>query len=67
MVNDCCRICPGLCPKNLFLALTTCGCNFAGAHQVANVLLQKLVVVVKLIVLFANGFNAVKDGKERIL
>jgi hypothetical protein len=47
--------------------LTACGSNFASAHQVANVLLQKLIVVVKLIVLFANGFNAVEDGKERIL
>jgi hypothetical protein len=52
---------------NLFLALTTCGCDFASAHQIANVLLQELVVVIKLVVLFANGFDTVEDGKERIL
>jgi hypothetical protein len=53
--------------NNLFLALTTCGCDFASAHQVANVLLQELVVVIKLVVLFANGFDTVEDGKKGVL
>lgn len=43
-----------------------CG-DFAGAHQVTNVFLQKLVVAVEFVVLLANGFYAVKYVNERIL
>lgn len=73
MVNDCCRNWPEVATGrkylvNLFLALaTTCGRDFASAHQVANVFLQELVVVIKLVVLFANGFYTVENGEERVL
>lgn len=51
----------------LFLALATRGCDLASAHQVADVLLQELVVVIKLVVFFANSLDAVKDCDKRIL
>lgn len=41
--------------------------DLAGAHQVADVLLQELVVAVELVVLLTNGLNAVEDGQERVL
>lgn len=53
--------------RTLFLALATRGCDLASAHQVADVLLQELVVVIKLVMFFANSLDAVKDGNERIL
>ena len=39
----------------------------AGTHEVTNVLLQKLVVTVKLVVLLADGLYAVEDVDERVL
>jgi hypothetical protein len=42
-------------------------CDLASAHQVANVLLQELVVVIELVMFFANGFDAVEDCEERVL
>ena len=42
-------------------------CDFTCAHQIANVLLEELVVAVELVVLFANGFDSVEDSKERFL
>jgi hypothetical protein len=52
---------------HLFLAATArCG-DFRRAHEVANVLLQKFVVVVELVVLFTYCLNAVEDGDERVL
>ena len=47
--------------------MTTCGRDFASAHQVTNVFLQELVVVIKLVVLFANGFDTVEDSKKGVL
>jgi hypothetical protein len=47
--------------------LATRGCDLASAHQVADVLLQELVVVIKLVVFFTNSLDAVKDGDKRIL
>jgi hypothetical protein len=65
----CCVVCHlgDGCSSELLLAATARGRNLAGAHQVANVLLQELVVVIKLVVLFTDGFDAVKDRDERVL
>lgn len=52
---------------SLLLRSTGGGCNLAGAHEVANILLQELVVTVELVVLFTNSFYAVKDINERFL
>lgn len=41
--------------------------DLGGAHEVTNVLLQKLVVVVELVVLLADGLDAVEDGDEGLL
>lgn len=41
--------------------------NLGGAHEVANVLLQKLVVAVELVVLLAHRLYTVEDGDERLL
>lgn len=41
--------------------------NLAGAHQVTNVFLEELVVVVELVVLFPHSLDAVEDGEERLL
>lgn len=49
------------------LALATRRCDLASAHQVANVLLQKLVIVIKLVMFFTNGFDAVEDCEKRVL
>lgn len=43
------------------------GGNLARVHKIANVLLQELVVVVKLIVLFSNGLDAGEYHDERVL
>lgn len=47
-------------------AITRCS-NLTGAHEVANIFLQELVVVVELVMFLANGLDAVKDHQERIL
>jgi hypothetical protein len=41
--------------------------DFRRAHQVADVLLQELVVVVELVVFFLDGFDAVEDFDEGFL
>lgn len=51
----------------LFLAPAARGRNLAGAHQIANVLLEELVVVVELVVLFPHSLDTVEDGEERLL
>lgn len=51
----------------LFFALAWCGSNFTRSHEIANVLLEELVVVIELVVFFSDGLDAVKDGQERIL
>jgi hypothetical protein len=65
----------GLCPAqrqslqrylSLLSLATRCG-NLAGAHQVTNILLQELVVVVELVVLFLDRFDAMEDCDEGVL
>lgn len=51
----------------LFLASAPRRCDLAGAHQVTNVFLKELVVVVELVVLLPHSLNAVEDGEERLL
>lgn len=46
---------------SLSLLAATRGCNLAGAHKVADILLQKLVIVVKFVVLLAYGFDTVEN------
>lgn len=41
--------------------------DFTRAHQVTNVLLQELVVVVQLVVLLLDRFYTIKDHQKRIL
>src|SRR3569833_1314258 len=53
------------CP--LFLVPTARRCNLAGAHEVSDVLLKELVMVVELVVFFLDGFDAVEDGEQRVL
>ena len=53
--------------SRLFLDPATRRRDLASAHQVANVFLKELVVVVELVVLLANGLDTVEDGDERIL
>ena len=48
--------------QNLFLWPATRRCDLAGSHQVANVLLQKFVVVVQFVMLFSDRLNTVEDG-----
>lgn len=60
-------LCLTVVGKILFLALATRGCDLASAHQVADVFLQELVVVIKLVVFFANSLDAVEDCNKRIL
>lgn len=44
------------------------GCrDFAGCHEIPNILLQKFIVIVELVVLFLDSFNAVKEADERVL
>lgn len=50
-----------------FLSAATRGGNLCGAHEIANVLLQELVIVVKFVVLFTHCLDTVEDGDERIL
>jgi len=47
----------------LFASATTRR-DFTRAHEIADVLLEKLVVVVELVVLLFHGFDAVKDHDE---
>lgn len=58
------RRCP---PDSLLLALAWWRGDLAGGHEIANVLLEELVVAVELVVLFADGFDAVEDGEQRLL
>lgn len=51
----------------LLLASAPRRCDLAGAHQVTNVFLKKLVVVVELVVLLPHSLDAVEDGEERLL
>lgn len=51
----------------LFLRSRIGRSNLAGAHQVTNVLLEELIVAVQLVVLLSDGFDALEDGKERVL
>lgn len=46
-----------------FSEATSCG-NLGRAHEVANIFLKKFVIAVKLIVLFSDCLDAVKDGNE---
>ena len=50
-----------------FLAAAARGRDLGRAHEVADVLLQKLVVAVQLVVLLAHRLNPVEDGDERLL
>jgi len=38
--------------------------DLGGQHQIADILLQELVVAIKLIVFLFDGFNAVEDLEE---
>lgn len=49
------------------LAAATTSRDFTRTHEVANVLLEKLVVVVELVVLLLDGLDAVEDHDERVL
>ncbi len=51
----------------LFLDPAARSCDFAGAHEITNVLLQELVVTVELVMLLANGLYAVEDVDEGVL
>ena len=42
-------------------------CDLRSRHQVANVLLQELVIVVQLVVLLLDGLDAVEDLEEGLL
>jgi hypothetical protein len=46
---------------------TTRSRDFTCAHQIANVLLEELVVAVELVVLFTDGFDSVEDCKKGLL
>ena len=49
---------------------STCGasgCDLRRRHQVADVLLEELVVAVELVVFFFHGFDAVEDLEEGLL
>lgn len=50
-----------------FLTPAAGGGDLAGAHEVADVLLEKLVVVVQLVVLLLDRLDAVENRQERIL
>lgn len=52
---------------SLLFKSTARSSDFTRIHQIANVLLQELVVAVELVMLFANGFDAVENGDERVL
>jgi hypothetical protein len=53
--------------ERLFLA-PTAGCrNLAGRHQVTNILLKELVVIIELIVLTSHRLDAAKYGCKRFL
>lgn len=58
---------PGASLGSSLLALGAGGRDLARGHQVADVLLEKFVVVVKLVVFFANGLDSIEDGEERLL
>lgn len=51
----------------LFLALGWRGSDFTRGHQIANVFLEELVVVIELVMFFSDGLDAVEDGQERVL
>lgn len=51
----------------LFLALGTCSGDLASGHEITDVLLKELVVVVELVVLLSYGLDAVEDGEEGFL
>ena len=50
-----------------FLAAAARRGDLAGAHQVTDVLLEKLVVVVEFVVLVFDGLDAMEDGEQRVL
>jgi len=41
--------------------------DFARGHQVANVFLEKFVVVIELVVLLLDCFDPTEDGQQRVL
>jgi hypothetical protein len=41
--------------------------DLRGRHQISNIFLQELVVVVQLVVLMLDSLNTVEDLEERIL
>jgi hypothetical protein len=51
----------------LLLPSTARSSDLTGTHQVADVLLQKFVVAVKLVVLLSNCFDAVENSQKRVL
>ncbi len=51
----------------LFLASAPRRCDLAGAHQVTNVFLKKLVVVVELVVFLLDRFYPAEDGQQGVL
>lgn len=53
--------------RPLFLAATASGRDIRGAHEVADILLQKLVVTVEFIVFFLDGLDTTEDAEERLL
>ena len=53
--------------ENLLLPPAAGRCDLASAHQVANVLLQELVVVIKLVVLLAHRLDATEYREEGVL
>ena len=42
-------------------------CDFGRRHQIPNILLQKLIVIIKLIVLLLHSLDAVEDLEEGFL
>lgn len=62
VVAHSCRV----CWHSFLSAATRCG-NLGGTHEVTNVLLEELVIVVKLVVLFTHSLDTVENGDERVL
>lgn len=50
-----------------FLYAATGGSYLGSAHEVADVLLQELVVVIEFVVFLAHCFYAVENSYERVL
>lgn len=52
---------------SLSLLAATRGRNLAGAHEVADILLQELIIVVEFVVLLAYGLDTVENREQRVL